>query len=605
MPKTKTILAADLFCGAGGTSEGLAQACAKLGLGLKLMAINHWQVAIDTHSANHPAANHRCESLDNVDPRKAVPSGRLNLLVASPECTHHSNARGGKPMSDQSRASAWHILRWAEALYIENIIIENVKEFRSWGPLGSDGRPLKRLKGELYLKFLDGLRALGYTVEDRVLNCADYGDPTTRERLFIIARRGGRKINWPAPTHFPAEHKAGLFGRKAKPWRTAREIIDWSLPGESIFARKRPLAPKTLSRIAAGLKKFGGPNAEPFLVVLRNHGAGRSIDSPAPTITAGGNHVGLCEPFVIPQQSKGSPRSVGKPVPTIATKGAVALVEPFLINAGGPKMSPRSLRKPMNTVLTRDHMGVVEPFLIGAGGPSGTGRPRSVNKPMKTVMTENHAGLVEPFLVEVNHGEDPAPRGRAARRARSLKEPMPTVTCKRNVALIEPFLLNIDHHGGNGRQVRPITKPVATQTTKARTALVEPFLVPYFGERKGQKPRNHSVDKPVPAVTSHGAGALVEPFIVKYFGTGEGVTPSNSPVPTITTKDRFALVTTEHGQFYVDIRFRMLQPHELAKAQGFPEEYKFTGNRVEVVKQIGNAVPVQTAKALCLAVLKG
>src|SRR6266404_9126646 len=150
MRKPVTIEAVDLFCGAGGTSTGLAHACTFLGYQLKLVAINHWDVAIDTHSTNHPSTTHLCESVDNVDPRKTVPSGRLNILVASPECTHHSNARGGRPMSDQSRATAWAILRWAEALYIDNIIIENVREFKTWGPLGADGRPLKSKRGHTY-----------------------------------------------------------------------------------------------------------------------------------------------------------------------------------------------------------------------------------------------------------------------------------------------------------------------------------------------------------------------------------------------------------------------------------------------------------------------
>ncbi len=163
------ILAADLFCGAGGTSTGLLLAAERLGLNVDLMAINHWEVAIATHSANHPHAVHLCESLDGVDPRKVVPGGRLDLLMASPECTHHSKARGGKPRSDQSRASAWHVLRWAEALHVENILIENVEEFKTWCPLGENGQPIERLKGKTYLAFLAALRSLGYHVSVRVL----------------------------------------------------------------------------------------------------------------------------------------------------------------------------------------------------------------------------------------------------------------------------------------------------------------------------------------------------------------------------------------------------------------------------------------------------
>lgn len=218
----KLIYAVDLFCGAGGTSTGLLKACEDLGYRLNLLAINHWDVAIATHSANHHYAQHICENLDNVNPRKVIPSGFLDILIASPECTHHSNARGGKPRSDQSRASAWHVLRWAEALRINNILIENVREFQSWGPLGVNDMPLKSRKGETFRAFLIALASLGYKVDYKILNAAYYGDPTTRERLFIIAQKGRKPIKWPEPTHTP-DGSSNLFG-KTKHWRTAREI---------------------------------------------------------------------------------------------------------------------------------------------------------------------------------------------------------------------------------------------------------------------------------------------------------------------------------------------------------------------------------------------
>jgi DNA (cytosine-5)-methyltransferase 1 len=516
-------MAADLFCGAGGTSTGLLLACNEIGAQLDLLAINHWNIAIDTHTANHPHAQHLCESLDNVDPRKVVEGGRLNVLVASPECTHHSNARGGRPVSDQSRASAWHILRWAEALYIDNIIIENVKEFRSWGPIGVNGRPLKKFKGQTFQSFIDSLKSLGYQVEDRVLNAAYYGDPTTRERLFIMARRGGRKITWPEPTHFPAGHAQLFQGEK---WRTAREIIDWKLEGNSIFNRKRPLAPATLARIEAGLRKFGGKDAEPFLVILRRHATAMSVDGPVPTLTAGGNHVGLCQPFVFAHQRRGnSPTSVDEPIQTVtATSSDFALVEPFIVPQFG-EAAPRSIDRPLGTITT----------------------------------TSRGVGLCEPFLVQVNHGDEG--NGSRARRAHSVDEPMPTVTTKRGTALIEPFML---------------------------------------GQQSGSVPR--SVEQPVPTIATDGAIALIEPFLVKYNGTAKAQ-HVDEPLDTVTTKDRHGLVDCERDGYRLDIRFRMLQPAELARAQGF-EGYEFKGNREAVVKQIGNAVPVNLAKALCREVLQ-
>jgi len=531
----RKILAADLFCGAGGTSSGLLAACEAMGIELNLIAINHWPVAIDTHRANHEYAQHLCESIDNVDPRKLVPGGRLNVLVASPECTHHSNARGGRPMNDQSRASAWHILRWAEALYIDNILIENVKEFRSWGPLGAAGRPIKRLRGQLFLNFLDALRSLGYKVEDRVLNAANYGDPTTRERLFIIARRGNRPIVWPASTHAPASKLAitrqgEMFSGDKKPWRTAREIIDWQIAGKSIFARKKPLAPKTIARIAAGIRKFCGEYAEPFLVMLYGTNDVRSVDRPMPTVTGNGNHIAICEPFLLQQQSGGVARSINEPVPTVATGGAIAMVEPFI---------------------------------VGAGGPARSGKPKGVDSPLNTVLTKNSFGLVEPFM------------------------------------------LNIDHQT-HGDSIRSIDAPVPTVTTKARTCLVEPFLVEVnHGDSKTEndpsRRRAISVDQPMPAVTTRRGRGLVQPFVVKYNGTAKAQSVED-PLDTVTSRDRFGLVETEAGTYKLDIRFRMLEPHELAAAQGLAG-YKFTGKKTEIVKQIGNAVPKGTATALCRELL--
>jgi DNA (cytosine-5)-methyltransferase 1 len=194
-----------------------------------------------------------CARLDHVNPRQAIPGGRLHFLAASPECTGHSVARGGRPTNDQSRATAWDVLKWAQELYIDNIVIENVREFREWGPLGANGRPLKSKRGETYRAFLASLRSLGYNVEDRVLNAADFGDPTTRERLFIAARRGGKPIMWPEATH----SKSGvdtLFGKRPK-WRAAREVIDWSIENPSTFTRKKPLADNTLARTLSGKKR--------------------------------------------------------------------------------------------------------------------------------------------------------------------------------------------------------------------------------------------------------------------------------------------------------------------------------------------------------------
>ena len=323
----KTIRAADLFCGAGGASTALRRACERLGLKLETVAINHWPTAIETHTLNHPGVRHICASVESVDPRQAVPGGRLQLLLAGPECTHHSSARGGRPINDQSRASAWHILRWLELLRVDNVLIENVPEFQTWGPLGTNGRPLKRRKGETYRAFLAAVESLGYRVEARVLNAADYGDPTTRKRLFIQARRGNRPITWPAPTHSRTGGRT-LFG-ETKRWRPAREVIDWSLPSQSIFGRKKPLSPKTMARIVAGLRRFGGEQLEPFLVCMEHQGSIRSVDQPLPTITTS-NPIGLVEPFVASYYGTKNLSPVSAPLPTVTTKDRFALVLPMV-----------------------------------------------------------------------------------------------------------------------------------------------------------------------------------------------------------------------------------------------------------------------------------
>lgn len=402
------IYAADLFCGAGGTSTGLAKAAQRLGLPVDLVAVNHWQRAVETHSRNHPWARHVCADLASceADPNRLIPGGRLDLLVASPECTHHSNARGGKPCSDQSRASAWHVLHWCERLRIKNVLVENVREFEQWGPLGVDGRPIKQHKGATFQAFVHALRSMGYAVEWKVLNAADFGAATTRRRLFLRASLG--KIEWPTATH---------AGR----WRAAREIIDWDLKGQDIRDRKRPLAPRTLARIEAGLRKFGG---ESFLVVLAHTGADASRVS-----------------------------STHSPVPTI---------------------------------------------------PAG------------------HRG---------EHG------------------------------LAQPFIIPMEHHGGE--RLRPDSEPLPSITTA-----------------KG------------------GAFGLCEPFVTKYYGTGISL-PVTQPLDTVTTKDRYALVEP----YRMGIRFRMLQPHELAAAMGFVG-YQFAGTKTEIVKQIGNAVSVEMAEALCASILR-
>jgi DNA (cytosine-5)-methyltransferase 1 len=531
MKRSQKLYAADLFCGAGGTSTGLLEAARELGLDVQLIAVNHWDIAIATHSLNHPNVKHVNSDLEKVDPLEVVPGGKLHILVASPECTHFSKARGGKPMSKQSRASVKYILRWVNVLDVENVLIENVAEFMDWGPLHRKGdkanTPIKNRKGEYFHRFIRKLQDCGYVVKWRVLNAADYGDPTTRKRLFIMASKGRSPI-FPEPTH--RKIATDMFGTRPT-WRPARDIIDWSIKGESIFQRKRPLAPNTMRRIMAGIRKFGG------------------------------------KAFVIGQQSGAVARDVDQPLPTVAGAGAISFIEPFIVTTNWTatnRSQPRSVDDPIPAITGQGQIGLAEPFVIMLNGTSDKALEksnRSVNEPLPTVTGTRHAGLVEPFIIPF-FGE----RDTQHPRTHSIDEPLPTITSHGAGALVESFIMPVNH---------------------------------------GPDERTHSLNDPMPTITSVDAWSLIEPFLVEYHGTGSA-SSVDSPLKTQTGRDRFGLVQPmvfeQDGKKYLlDIRFRMLQPHELAAAMSFPPGYKFSGNREQVVKQIGNAVPKNQAKALCRA----
>ena len=342
-----TLTMADLFCGAGGTSTGAVQAAESLGMSVNLTAVNHWDRAVSTHSANHPGSRHLCASIDSLNPRDLFKEGQLDLLWGSPECTHHSRARGGRPMLDQSRATAWCITRWAEALRPSVVMVENVPEFLEWGPLGVDGKPLQSRKGETFQAWIQTMRSIGFTVDWRVLCAADYGDPTTRRRLFVQAVRGRRQILWPEPTH---TRELDLFGRPQ--WKSSGEhAIDWSLPITDICDRKRPLAPKTMARIREGLSKHGG---RPFIVAMEHGGRTVSAAQPLPTVTcARGGAMGVA--YLLPQQSDGRLRPVTEPCPTVSTSGAIALVIEYYGNG-----KARPVTEPLPTVTCNDRFALVQ-----------------------------------------------------------------------------------------------------------------------------------------------------------------------------------------------------------------------------------------------------
>lgn len=364
---SRPLLAADLFCGAGGTSTGLRLAAEGLGRDLRLVAVNHWPVAIATHRENHPDARHYEMSLEVARPLELVPEGRLDLLVASPECTHFSKALGGRPVSDQSRASAWHVLRWCSDLRVSSVLVENVPEFLKWGPVDArTKRPVKSREGETFRAWVGALEGLGYRVEWRVLNAADYGDATTRERLFVQARAKRGRITWPSPTH-ARDGGPDLFGAVPR-WRPAREIIDWSIPGESIFRRRKRLSDKTLARILAGAVRFGWP--EPFVAMIRAHLERRPLPRFEPT--------DLAEPLLVRTDMHRSNalcvRSVGDPIPTVTTGGGLALVLP---QGGGGQARP--VDEPVATIATDGAHALIAPYY-------GTGTCQDVEAPALDVL---------------------------------------------------------------------------------------------------------------------------------------------------------------------------------------------------------------------------
>jgi len=433
----KTIHGADLFCGAGGTSTAMLRAAVELDKDLDLIAVNHWQVAINSHTLNHPNVRHKCENLESVKPRQQVPSGRLRIMAASPECTDHSNAAGGKPKNDQRRAGAWHVHSWATQLTVDDIFIENVREWEDWGPLLENGitykgkyyrkdTPDPRKRGVYFKAFKLALEALGYRVEYRFQRAMDFGDPTSRTRLIMIARRGGKEIRWPDVTHGP-----GL-----KPYRTARECIDWSIPGKSIFNRPKPLSPNTIRRIEAGIRKFCGEYAQAFLIKLYGTNDAASLDEAMPTITAGGNHLGLVQPFLIPYHS----------------------------GTGREDKRSHSIDEPLRTLDTQNRFALVNPFLVGVTHSKRADNVHSVEKSFPTITTAKGGeyAVVQPWLMHLNHG------GGDARRCHSIDGQVPTLTSARELSLLQPFLIK---YNGTGTAVS-IDDPMDTITSKDRFGLV-------------------------------------------------------------------------------------------------------------------------------------
>lgn len=586
------MLVADLLCGAGGSSTGAQRALAELGLEMELVCVNHWDVAIDTHQRNHREARHYVQDIATVRPHILVPEGYLDLLMASPTCTHHSVARGGKPTSDQQRSDPWHIITWLTELRVKRIIIENVWEFIGWGPVNAKtGKPIASRKGEYFHAWTETLRRLGFELEWRKLNAADYGDATTRQRFILMGRSDGRKIRWPMPTHKKRDAvNADLFSG-VKPWRPAREIIDWQIKGRSIFNRKKPLAPKTLARIYAGAQKFGWP--EPYLVILRNHMSAQGMDQPLPTIAARGTHIALAEPVIVNMKKATSPGSAAVPLPTITSAAShIAVAEPIIMNGRKGNKAEGVSEGLIPTLDTKGGVWLAEPMVLSQHN---SGAARSANDPLPTITTGGAANderpgcarpmLVEPFVLSQASGGSP----------RGVSDPIPTAPTGGAHALISPY-----YGSGSGETCNSVDDTLPTITSKGRFGMV----VPITHSDSSNRARNVDND-PLPTLTTANRGELA--FIAAQFGEREGQAPRihdiGQPTPTIAATGHVNLV--EPGPEF-DILFRMLEPHELAAAMGFTTEeftYEFAGTKTEQIKQIGNAVSVAKMKACVGAIM--
>ena len=512
----------DSFAGGGGASTGIFMALGRH----PDVAINHDKDAIRMHAANHPDTVHLNENIYQVDPddlRRKY--GAIGLLWASPDCKHFSKAKGGKPVSKNIRGLAWTVCNFAERAKPRVIALENVEEFEDWGPLTEEDKPCQVRRGETFKAWVLKLKRAGYQVQWRVLRASDFGAPTIRRRLFVIARRDGEPIVWPEPTHGAPDDPEVIAGRKL-PWRTAADIIDWSLPMPSIFMTKeqaqayfeetgirvvRPLAENTMARIARGVDRYVLKSANPFIIsVAHGYSGGRReypLGDPIGTVTGAGIQHALISPVISHAQQGGANRDADAPMHTI-------------------------------TASLKDQNQIIAPALMkfradSAGAPVEAPCPTvTANSYIKRPGGASPLGVCAAFLAQHNAG--PNMESAAGRDARV---PLSTVT-----------------------------------TTGSQQAVAGVHMI----NMKGSKRSARGADEPVSTITANAVHAgLVAAFIGKYYGTGDGQA-GDEPTHTVTTKDRFGLVTIQlEGEPYVivDIGMRMLTPRELFSAQGFPADY--------------------------------
>lgn len=609
-------LIVDNFAGGGGASTGIEMATGRS----VDIAINHDPNAIAMHTTNHPDTLHYCESVFDIDPVTATAGGTVGLAWFSPDCRHFSKAKGSKPVKKEIRGLAWIVIRWALAKRPRVIMLENVEEFKTWGPLltAEDGteHPDPARSGETFAAFIGmmttGITAdhpaiaeccevlnidvngeevrrlvagMGYVVDHRELRACDFGAPTIRRRFFMVMRCDGKPVEWPAASHGDPKSLDVQSGKLA-PWRTAAECIDWSIPCPSIFERKKPLAENTLKRIARGIQRFVIDNPTPFIVKC-NHTStksvyncfrGQPLDEPLQTITKTHGYA-VVTPHITKFRTGATGQECDEPLPTITA---------------GSSERPGGNGHALGMV-----EAILSPFIarIGQTGFGGDRMAYEAGKPLTTVTSKAEHLLVAPMIT----------RQFGKSVGHTVNEPNGTITAGGGgkSQLCAAFLAK--HFGGNYTGTgAAMDAPTHTVTTTDHHALVTSNLIKMRGTCKDGQP----VTEPAPTITAGGLHiGEVRAFLLKYYGNEkEGVSLDES-LHTVTTNDRFGLVTVEGIDYQiVDIGMRMLQPHELYAAQGFPSWYiidkDYRGNKYAKDKQVarcGNAVPPPFAEALVRA----
>lgn len=570
----------DSFAGGGGASTGIELALGRI----VNAAINHDPAAIRMHEANHPYTEHYQASVWDVDP-EAVCRGRpVALAWFSPDCKHFSKAKGAALVDRKIRGLAWIVLRWAAKVRPRVIILENVEEFQTWGPVRK-GKPVKKLAGTTFQKFVGQLRALGYSVEWRELVAADYGAPTTRRRLVLIARCDGRAIVWPERTHAPRD-SAEVRSGKLLPWRSAAEIIDWSLPCPSIFSTKdeiherygisavRPLADNTMRRIIRGVDKFTIKSGAPFIVECNHSGGGHVTDSQEPCKTITAKHTGgICRPILAPLTMTNTSNSVGAPVSA-----------------------------PMNTVRTGGGGGqmLVTTSLMCIGQTGGGNRIRSLHEHAPTTVSKQEACLVASSLIQYH--TEKTENARAA----GLDKPICTVDAANRYGLT---CANLVEYYGGGRPL-DVQSPMHTVTSHDREAVVAAHVVKYKRDEVGTRP-----SEPLPTQTAGGVFGCCKAVLCKI-GTSERLHywPQirdllNRYCGYALGTDDLLLLSIGGAPYYIaDIGLRMLSPRELYNAMGFPPDYIIDHDaagkpypKTQQVARCGNAVCPPMAAAVVAA----